>query len=103
MSQLHFFLTCQSLGRAFCCLPKTPPPPPDEKTLAWSARVWSQLSQRDCEGLLWIALRYDRTRSTEETVSYVDHMAQLPWKELGIALQWDLARTFIKLLKQLQS
>jgi hypothetical protein len=83
----------------------TQPPPslPDEKTLAWSARVWSQLSQRECEGLLWIALRYERTRSTEETVTYVDHMAQLPWRELGYALQCDLAGTFAKLLKQLQT
>ena len=102
---MHFSLTCQSLGWVFFCLTKIPfpSPPPDERSLAWSSHVWARLSQRDCEGLLWIALRYDRTRFTEQTVTYVDRMAQLPWRELGYALQCDLAHTFAKLLRQLQT
>ncbi len=81
-------------------LPRTPTPP-DEATFEWSGRVWSQLTQQQCAGVLWIALRYDQATSPPNVIAYIDTMSQLAWRELGRNLQHDLCATFKQLLNAL--
>lgn len=71
--------------------------------MEWSGRVWGLLTQQQCAGVLWIALRYDQPSSPPNVIAYIDTMSQLAWRELGRSLQYDLAATFELLLRVLQS
>lgn len=73
-----------------------------DNTLEWSGRVWSKLTQQQCAGILWIALRYDQARAPANTITYIETMAGLAWAELGRTLQTDLAKTLQQLFSLMQ-
>lgn len=75
---------------------------PTETTFEWAGQVWSKLTQQQCAGVLWIALRYDQTRASAHTIAYIETMAGLAWRELGRTVQTDLANTLQQLLTLLQ-
>lgn len=64
--------------------------------------MWGQLTQQQCAGVLWIALRFDQKEAPPHILAYVDTMSVLAWRELGRNLQHDLCSTFQRLLSALQ-
>ena len=83
-------------------MPKDTNTEPDGPTIEWAGVVWQRLTQQECAGVLWIACRYDSSRTDAHTLKYIDTMSQLAWRELGRMLQADLARTFQHMASQLR-
>ena len=71
------------------------PDPALTHDLTWAARVWGNLTQLQCAGVLHIALRYPERR--EHTNAYIDCMANVAWSDLGRPLQLDVMRALLEL------